>query len=177
MNDVTFLFLCMLGFCAQSTFIDIGSGLGKPNLHVAVDPGVGLSYGIELIGERWLLSLANLRDVLRHGAWSVARRTFFSHADAVLLATLEPFTHVYTFDEGFPPPARARVVALFNTSAHACCLCSFSKSLVEDHALDAEKIAAISISMVGSGERKTCFIYFRSRERLVFCFFFIISFV
>ena len=48
------------GLCAKSTFIDIGAGLGKPNLHVTIDPGVSLSYGIELIGERWQLSLANL---------------------------------------------------------------------------------------------------------------------
>ena len=35
-------------FGPNSTFIDIGAGLGKPNLHVAVDPGVSLSYGVEL---------------------------------------------------------------------------------------------------------------------------------
>ena len=36
------------GFNADSSFIDIGSGLGKPNLHVAQDPGVRFSVGIEI---------------------------------------------------------------------------------------------------------------------------------
>lgn len=32
------------GFDSSSCFIDIGSGLGKPNLHVAQDPGVELVW-------------------------------------------------------------------------------------------------------------------------------------
>ena len=35
-------------FSADSRFIDIGCGLGKPNLYVAQDPGVSFSYGIEV---------------------------------------------------------------------------------------------------------------------------------
>jgi hypothetical protein len=34
--------------CIDSRFIDIGSGLGKPNFHVAQDPIVRLSIGIEV---------------------------------------------------------------------------------------------------------------------------------
>jgi hypothetical protein len=34
-------------------FIDIGAGLGKPNLHVAQDPCCRLSLGIELETIRW----------------------------------------------------------------------------------------------------------------------------
>ena len=40
-------------FGAISRFIDIGSGRGKPNFHVAQDPGVRLSIGIELEEIRW----------------------------------------------------------------------------------------------------------------------------
>lgn len=36
------------GFTADSRFIDVGSGLGKPNFHAAQDPGVRLSIGVEL---------------------------------------------------------------------------------------------------------------------------------
>ena len=33
-------------FSTESCFIDVGCGLGKPNVHVAQDPGVEFSYGI-----------------------------------------------------------------------------------------------------------------------------------
>jgi hypothetical protein len=41
------------GMTAQSRFIDVGSGLGKPNFHVAQNPGVRISVGIELEELRW----------------------------------------------------------------------------------------------------------------------------
>ena len=50
---------------ADSRFIDVGAGLGKPNFHVAADPGCELSYGIECEETRWRLSMANLRPVLK----------------------------------------------------------------------------------------------------------------
>ncbi|MGH7954568.1 MAG: hypothetical protein ACREBR_01735 [bacterium] len=44
-------------FDSSSWFIDIGSGLGKPNLHVAQEPGVHVSVGIEVIQHRYNLSM------------------------------------------------------------------------------------------------------------------------
>jgi hypothetical protein len=41
----------------DSRFIDVGSGLGKPNFHVAQDPIVKLSIGIELHYERFQVTL------------------------------------------------------------------------------------------------------------------------
>jgi hypothetical protein len=41
------------GMSSQSRFIDVGSGLGKPNFHVAQDPAVRISLGIELEEIRW----------------------------------------------------------------------------------------------------------------------------
>ena len=35
-------------FDHQSLFLDIGSGLGKPNFHVSIDPGCQVSYGVEI---------------------------------------------------------------------------------------------------------------------------------
>lgn len=49
------------GFDETSSFIDVGAGLGKPNFHVAQDPGVEISYGLELEVVRWELSIANHR--------------------------------------------------------------------------------------------------------------------
>jgi hypothetical protein len=42
---------CELG--CNSRFIDVGSGLGKPNFHVAQYPGTKLSIGVELEEIRW----------------------------------------------------------------------------------------------------------------------------
>jgi hypothetical protein len=47
----------------QSRFIDVGSGLGKPNFHAAQDPAVRLSVGIELEHLRWQLAMYNLKSV------------------------------------------------------------------------------------------------------------------
>jgi hypothetical protein len=44
------------GMSAQSRFIDVGSGLGKPNFHACQDPGVRISLGIELEEIRWQVS-------------------------------------------------------------------------------------------------------------------------
>ncbi len=41
------------GFSNQSFIIDVGAGLGKPNIHAAQYPGVRLSIGIELEDLRW----------------------------------------------------------------------------------------------------------------------------
>ena len=38
---------------SSSRFIDIGSGLGKPNFHAAQDPACRISIGIELEDIRW----------------------------------------------------------------------------------------------------------------------------
>ena len=53
------------GFSADSRFIDIGCGLGKPNLYVAQDPGVSFSYGIECEKDRYRLGLDNLHHILK----------------------------------------------------------------------------------------------------------------
>jgi len=49
---------------SDSRFIDVGSGLGKPNFHVAQYPGVRISIGIELESIRWKLAMHNMTHVL-----------------------------------------------------------------------------------------------------------------
>ena len=81
-----------------STFIDIGAGLGKPNFHVALDPGVKASVGVELGGERWWQS----QDILWHGLdETTAKETgldslngplFLAHADFLEINTLPGLT-------------------------------------------------------------------------------------
>ena len=50
-----------MSFGTDSKFLDIGSGLGKPNLHVLLDPGVEYSFGVEDMRLRWALSMLNLK--------------------------------------------------------------------------------------------------------------------
>jgi Histone methylation protein DOT1. len=52
-------------FGKKSTFIDVGSGLGKPCLHVAQDPGVNFSFGIELSEVRWRLCTDAFNKVIQ----------------------------------------------------------------------------------------------------------------
>ena len=89
----------------------MGSGLGKPNIHVSLYPGVKYSVGIEMELTRWKLSLHNLRHLLESrvapesgdgtppGPYNVA----FLHADMFKASTFDPFTHVYLFYIGMPP--------------------------------------------------------------------------
>jgi hypothetical protein len=46
---------------SASRFIDVGSGLGKPNVHAAQDPCCRISIGIELEEIRWQLGMQNLK--------------------------------------------------------------------------------------------------------------------
>ena len=96
-------------FNDQSRFIDVGSGLGKPNIHVAQDPGVVFSYGIEMEYSRWLLSMSNLRAVLDAGQCQpenidksvrIGHRCIFEHKNIFSAKSFDPFTHVYMFSIG-----------------------------------------------------------------------------
>lgn len=114
------------GLSYTSRFIDVGSGIGKPNFHVAQDPGVELSYGIEIEADRWLLGMSCLKQVLNIAAsqqqqqqqqgqqteaavaptsmpsenLALQHRVLFEHGDIRNAKTFDPFTHVYMFSIG-----------------------------------------------------------------------------
>jgi Histone methylation protein DOT1 len=110
------------GLCEASRFIDVGSGIGKPNFHVAQDPGVEFSYGIEIEADRWLLGMSCLKQVLNVAAVQqqehhdqqqttavgetassenlLQHRVLFEHGDIRNARTFDPFTHVYMFSIG-----------------------------------------------------------------------------
>jgi len=95
------------GFCSSSRFIDVGSGIGKPNLHVAQDPGVDFSYGIEVEPDRFLLGACCLQGLLRaasqpemEGKAKLGHRCIFERGDIRKAKTFNPFTHVYMFSIG-----------------------------------------------------------------------------
>jgi hypothetical protein len=99
------------GFDANSRFIDVGSGIGKPSLHVAQDPGVHFSFGLEVEEARWLLGMTCLNGVLieaarqsngdgANGTTSILHRCVFEKGDIRQARVFDPFTHVYMFSIG-----------------------------------------------------------------------------
>lgn len=90
------------GLDENSKFIDVGSGIGKPNLHVNEDPGVAFSYGIEMERSRWLLGLSALKAVLTKARdkKDLGQKCIFHHGNIKQAKTFDPFTHVYMFSIG-----------------------------------------------------------------------------
>ena len=83
-----------------SRFLDVGNGRGKPSIHVAQDPGVQFSCGVEVESLRSSLGLFCLRDVTFAAMTdkSIGYKCIFKHADATEAITFDPFTHVYIYD-------------------------------------------------------------------------------
>lgn len=97
------------GLGPNSRFIDVGCGLGKPNLHVAQMPRVEFSYGIEMEHTRWMLGLANMHQVLQQAKMDevegrktdlIGHACVLEHGDIREAKFFDPFTHVYMFDIG-----------------------------------------------------------------------------
>ncbi|TMW64224.1 hypothetical protein Poli38472_012846 [Pythium oligandrum] len=144
-----------------SLFLDVGSGLGKPNMHVAIDPGVEVSYGVELEELRWHLSLHNLRSVLQLDVnKSKPNRTIFTAGDITDAQTFNPFSHVYSFDVGFPPDVMAHMATMFNRSEARYFISFHSpRKVIESYGFHVENIGRVATSMAGSSEGHTCYFY------------------
>jgi hypothetical protein len=95
---------------SASRFIDVGSGLGKPNVHAAQDPCCRISIGIELEEIRWQLGMQNLKYLTEEMAEDAHLSV---HADSddrdVKLVTGVNFIHGDIFDVAttvsLPPPS------------------------------------------------------------------------
>jgi hypothetical protein len=149
------------GFDASSSFVDIGSGLGKPNLHVALNPGVRLSYGVELEELRWQLSMHNLRFVLNEVPEMRKSVVYFSNSDATTLDHFDPFTHVYMFDVGFPPAVLVSLANAFNLSKTVQALVSFTRpdKVISMYGFAVDLITQVATRMSGSSETHTAYVY------------------
>ena len=156
---------CELG--PTSTFMDIGSGLGKPNFHACVEAGLRYSVGVEIDKVRWYLSLVNLQAAVGRALPGDAPRVMFQQTDITAAKTLDPFTHVYMFDTGFPPRVSAQIAAAFNASRHTKYLACFHrpKLVLDEWGLEAVCIGRVSTSMSGSSEGHLCFFYKATGER------------
>lgn len=159
------------GFDETSRFIDVGSGVGKPNLHVAQDPGVAFSYGIEVEHERWLLSMHGLDGTLQamdEQQETVAEdqeikcRCMFVLGDIRSANTFDPFTHVYMFSIGFPPKLWCSLAEMWNRSESPYMTCFHSpKDIIDCYEFNVELVVQTPTSMHGSKEGHTGYIYRR----------------
>ena len=77
----------------KSFFIDIGSGLGKPNFHVAHVVHPLLSIGVEVEEVRYLLSIDNLTSILKNVSID-SNSVSFIKRDILESMSLDPFTHI-----------------------------------------------------------------------------------
>jgi hypothetical protein len=109
MQKVIDLMVKETNFSSSSRFIDVGSGIGKPNLHVAQYPGVEFSCGVEMEQVRWSLGMTCLRAVLEAASKqrsdlspedALVGNTMFLHKNITEAKTFDPFTHVYMFSIG-----------------------------------------------------------------------------
>jgi len=151
-------------FCKDSVFMDIGAGLGKPNFHVSISPGVKLSIGIELVGGRWWQSLCLLDSCLQHKTLtSHANKVFFAHCNVTDLDTFDPVTHVYSFNRGFPPYAMRSIAQSFHASKTAKYFICFDKEkTIVEYGFDVTLVDFIPTKMAGSGEQHRCYVYKRN---------------
>jgi hypothetical protein len=158
-------------FDEKSTFIDVGSGLGKPCLHVAQDPGVNFSFGIELSEVRWRLCTSAFNKVMQAAEKQVSgnrinHKCFFALGDIKEALSFDPFTHVYMYNHGFHPIELREIANKFNNSFHSQFLiCYLNTNQVWDYGFDVGcSICSIKTSMAGSSRCHTAHIYKRNAQ-------------
>lgn len=88
------------GLTKDSMVVDIGCGAGKPNLHLAQDPGVKFSFGIEIEALRTNIGHINVQSVLKaaESKRNIGTNCMLQHGDITAAGSFDPFTHVYQFD-------------------------------------------------------------------------------
>jgi len=148
-------------FDASSSFVDVGAGLGKPSFHVALNPGVKLSAGIELEQLRFELSMHNLRFVRPALPELRDSVVYFAREDATNMGDFENFTHVYMFDVGFPPSVLVSLANSFNRSKCVKALVSFQRPdrVISVYGFGVELVHQVQTRMNGSSEQHTAYIY------------------
>lgn len=165
-------------FDSSSRFIDVGSGIGKPNLHVAQYPGVEFSCGVEMEHTRWSLGMTCLKAVLdqavsdqKDNKWQsiqeeIQGNCVFLHKNIMEAKTFDPFTHVYMFSIGFPPPLWIYLSKMWNKSSSEFLICYHGpRAIIEDYEFDVELLTQTSTSMHGSKEGHMGYLYKRKTKK------------
>jgi hypothetical protein len=168
------------GFSSTSRFIDVGSGLGKPNIHVCQNPGVEFSYGIEMEMSRWMLGMANLQAIIKAAqsqqesgeiiaeSEAIGSNCYFDHGNIMDAMSFDPFTHVYMFSIGFPPRLWEHLAEMFNRSSSPYLICYHSPSdIIDRYGFDVKLVVQAPTSMHGSSEGHMGYIYVRNGKKKI----------
>lgn len=96
------------------------------------------------------------------------REINFIESDIDLAKTMDPFTHIYMYDLGFPPPLQQSIATKFNSSVHARYLISYRppRRVLEEYGYDVEYMHSMNTSMFGSGEGHTAYFYKRTASSI-----------
>jgi Histone methylation protein DOT1 len=162
-------------FGPDSRFIDVGSGIGKPNIHVCQDPGVSFSYGIEMERSRWMLGMTSLKAVIDAAQLQnqsreqlssqekIGYNCYFAHGNIKEADTFDPFTHVYMFSIGFPPCLWVKLAKMFNQSLSPYLICYHPpRKIIETYGFEVELLTQTPTSMHGSKEGHMGYLYRRT---------------
>ena len=146
----------------ESIFLDVGSGLGKPCVHVAYVVGCRC-IGVEIVGARWRQSLDSVAAAKRLCA--SMRTPLMLHADMRSLESLSPFTHVFAFDSCYTSNDLRTLLKLFHSSTCTALVSFCNPKKAARHGLsDCVCPVTIPVRMCGSGERHTAYIYLKKGD-------------
>eukprot|EP00038_Savillea_parva_P028924 m.67783 g.67783 ORF g.67783 m.67783 type:complete len:1010 (+) comp8468_c0_seq2:201-3230(+) len=108
---------CELG--PDSWFMDLGHGMGRPPIHAALlDPPVAGAVGTEFNPELYKQSMLALRECTQSvKGLEESSRVFFMDANIKDFMSLNPFTHVFSFQIGMPADVVDCIFDLLSTSA------------------------------------------------------------
>lgn len=143
------------GLSQESRFIDVGSGLGKPNFHALQSPAVSLSLGVELEEIRWILAMHNLNyyiNALKKESTIIPNHNInFICGDIDAASSLDPFTHIYMYDLGFPPDLQKSIANKFNQSVYPRFLISYRppRRVIDEYGYEVECIHQMNTKMFG----------------------------
>lgn len=154
---------------SDSTFLDIGAGLGKPNLHAKAEFGVRMSIGIEVVGNRWWQSVSLLKNIrlvdYKDGGENGLDGVFFAHMDATELTHVTGVTHVYSFSLGMQFETKMAICESIRRShtvkTFACFECSRKMQEYGKFMDEFELHTTVSTIMSGSREGHQCYVYRR----------------
>ena len=114
-------------FNASSILLDVGCGIGRPQMQALVQYGVSCSVGVEMDCIKCNKAVAFIERVAKDAALD-ASGVRILHRSSSKLTTLEPCTHLYLCWQGWHANDKAKMGALVKESASVFCVCMVQHS-------------------------------------------------
>lgn len=150
------------GFSADSILLDIGSGLGRPLAHAALDPGVRCGVGIEIDPMKHIKALAFVDRVATKMEMDLNICLLNQQVKDHLPS--QDYTHAYAFWEGFSAEDKRAVAALFNAYVPYIVIVQRAMRCPESCMADlgfapVTLLDTIAVTMSGSGRAFTAYLF------------------